>query len=129
MVTAGQDSPSATLVFRAVPVISFSSLSEHSLFPRGAPSLGGDFGDSVGHLEVSSALPPALTLALGLVGSSAAAGESTQAQVFLAEAHPWVCERLEWAQRGCPLRGLLGCAGCRPHSSVFDFPSQGPSHS
>ena len=108
--------------------MSFSRLSEHSLFLRGAPSLGGDFGDSVGHLEVSSALPPAFTLALGLVGSGTAAGESTQAQVFLAEAHPWVREWLEWTQpRLSALEDSWGVQGADRIPQSFIFPPKVPA--
>lgn len=108
-----------------VPDISFSRLSEHSLFLRGAPLLGGDFGDSVGHLEVSSALPPAFTLALGLVGSGTAAGESTQAQVFLAIrgcVSGW-----SGPSRGCLLWRTRDVQGADRIPQSFIFPPKVPA--
>lgn len=110
-----------------VPAISFSASLSTPCCP-GAPSLGGDFGDCVGHLEVSSALPPPSPWHWGLVGSGAAAGESTQAQVFLAEAHLWVRERLEWTQpRLSTSEDSEGVQGADSIPQSFIFPPKVPA--
>lgn len=86
----------------------------------------------MGHLEGSSALPPASAPALAVVGSGTAAGESAQAQVSLAEAHPGGGgDGLESASQASPLWGDSFIGVCRVQTTYLDhpFPSQGPSHS
>ena len=127
MVTVDEAFPAPRWCLVLVPAISFSASLSTPCCP-GAPSLGGDFGDCVGHLEVSSALPPpspwhwgSLDLAQLLV---------SQPRLRCSWPKPIRGCMSGWSgpSRGCPLqRTLEGVQGADSIPQSFIFPPKVPA--